>query len=313
MGPSRRNLSLTVALCASLTAHALLLVYLADRYVRLMDGHIGMPAPRWLALAAPEAPPPPEDPLDRAGEADGVGRAILAAPGELPLLAQQATHDQPFLSLDPVGAGQIGDPPSESALPPAVQAPAAPPPQVAPPPTLFAAPADAAPALAGVASSLESLGEPYFSKLSAQSSAEEPAIAAAPPAPAADAPAAAGASADPAPQAESESDPTSMVGSAEFRPGATDVQIGRKVKITRPRLSLAAKADLVTQRTRPLVLKLKLDESGKVTSAEVFRSSGSLAVDQPCQVAAYSWWFEPLKNDEGKSVKDVILFTIRFI
>jgi TonB family protein len=303
MGASRRNLSLTVALCASLTAHALLLVYLADRYVRLMDGHIGMPAPRWLALAEPAAP---EDPLDRAGEAAGTGSAILVAPGELPLLAQQAAHDQPLLSLDPIGAGHIGDLPSESTLPPAAQPPAP------PPPTLFAAPADAAPALAGVASSLESLGGPYLNKHSAPSPVAEAATPAAPP-PAADSPAAAGASADPAPQAESESDPTSTVGSAEFRPGATDVQIGRKVKLTRPRLSLAAKADLVTQRTRSLVLKLKLDETGKVTSAEVFRSSGSLAVDQPCQIAAYSWWFEPLKNPEGKPIKDVILFTIRFI
>ena len=72
-------------------------------------------------------------------------------------------------------------------------------------------------------------------------------------------------------------------------------------------------ADLMTRASPMLVLKIHVDETGKVTSADVFRSSGSADVDQPCKLAAYNWWFEPAKDKAGKPIKDVILFAIRFI
>jgi TonB family protein len=327
MAASRRNLSLTVALCASLTAHALIVLWAARQYVAEIGGHIMLPGFRLTLLGSPLLP---EEPRNRLGDEDGKGTAMLSTPGELPLLAPKASQDQPFLSLDPVGAGEVGVKPTESTAPPddgSGDSPAAPMPAqpIAPPPAVFAAPANADPAPTGVKDPIESLGGPFVRKPRGDVEQETPletssAVAMAailPPAQNADPnplnKSGARSSADPAPLADSESDPTGVIGSATFRPGATDVQIGRKSRLTRPRLSLAAKADLTTERTRSLVLRLKLDETGKVTSAEVYRSSGSIAVDQPCQIAAYSWWFEPLKNSEGTPVKDVILFTIRFI
>jgi TonB family protein len=118
--------------------------------------------------------------------------------------------------------------------------------------------------------------------------------------------------ADPAPQGSTESDPSSTRGFAEFRAGSTSVRLGRKFKLTRPRLSLASINDLMAVATPTVVLKLTIDESGNVISADVYRSSGSTNIDQPCQLAAYNWWFEPTKDKSGRPIKDVILFTIRF-
>jgi TonB family protein len=55
-----------------------------------------------------------------------------------------------------------------------------------------------------------------------------------------------------------------------------------------------------------------MDASGNVTSAKVYRSSGSYLVDQPCVLAAYDWWFEPPLGKDGRPRQDVILFEIRF-
>ena len=34
--------------------------------------------------------------------------------------------------------------------------------------------------------------------------------------------------------------------------------------------------------------------------------------DQPCLVAMYEWWFEPLKDKNGRAIPEVTLFTISF-
>ena len=52
--------------------------------------------------------------------------------------------------------------------------------------------------------------------------------------------------------------------------------------------------------------------SGKVTAVDVFKSSGSNEIDQPCLIAMYDWWFEPLRDKAGRPVPDTILFTINF-
>jgi TonB family protein len=119
-------------------------------------------------------------------------------------------------------------------------------------------------------------------------------------------------SADPAPQAEMDSDPFASIGSASFRPGKVDVKFGRKFKVTRPKLLLAGRDALLALRFPSLVLKISIDEAGDVKAVEVLRSSGSNAIDQPCQLAAYDWWFEPTRNAEGKAVPDVIVFTIQW-
>jgi hypothetical protein len=120
--------------------------------------------------------------------------------------------------------------------------------------------------------------------------------------------------ADPAPQSDSESDPFSKKGAVHFKRGATDVQFGRKHKIIRPRLGLAAQTDLLNLRDPvTLVLALTLDESGKVIKVDVLKTSGSRNLDQACKVAAYQWWLEPTKDKAtGKAIKDVVPFVIGF-
>jgi TonB family protein len=61
-----------------------------------------------------------------------------------------------------------------------------------------------------------------------------------------------------------------------------------------------------------VVLELQLDETGHVVDSIVIKSCGSNSVDQPCRLAAYSWWFEPAKDAAGKPIRDVIKFTIKF-
>ncbi len=117
--------------------------------------------------------------------------------------------------------------------------------------------------------------------------------------------------ADPAPKGESEIDPVSMIGSVEFRRGSTIARLGRKHKLTRPRLTLGSKVDLLTMGGTALVLKIHTDATGNVTSADVARSSGSTDLDQLFKVTAYDWWFEPPMDAAKVAREDTFLFTIR--
>ncbi|HVT90001.1 MAG TPA: TonB family protein [Tepidisphaeraceae bacterium] len=298
----RRDFSLTLALCLSLAIHALLLASTAELYIHSFGTHI--------QLAAPERPLPPLDPLlqprydeddnnpwNRLGDSNSNGNSTGNSPGDQPMVAQKGMQNQPLLSLDPVGAGQIGDAPTESVLPRGAGEPSAPSPQVeasAPVPEIpfglqgtdgeFVSPRPAKPASPAVQPSQGQQVQPGAS-----------------------------ASADPAPQSSTESDPVSTVGGVDFRPGSATVRLGRKYKLTRPHLTLAARADLMTGAQPAVVLKIKIDSTGKVINAEIFRSSGSSSVDQPCKLAAYEWWFEPPKDAAGNPTGDVILFAIRFI
>jgi TonB family protein len=117
--------------------------------------------------------------------------------------------------------------------------------------------------------------------------------------------------ADPAPRGESEIDPISVIGSVDFRRGSTVARLGRAHKLTRPRMTLGGKVDLMTIGSTLLVLKLSTDATGNVSSVDVARSSGSDDVDQLFRVTAYDWWFEPPKTDAGKPRPDTFLFVIR--
>jgi TonB family protein len=80
-----------------------------------------------------------------------------------------------------------------------------------------------------------------------------------------------------------------------------------------PRLGLAAVADLENMDRPFVVLMLKIDTTGNVTDAQIKHSSGSDNVDLPCQRAAYTWWFEPLKDPKtGQIHPEEIEFTIYF-
>ncbi len=116
--------------------------------------------------------------------------------------------------------------------------------------------------------------------------------------------------ADPAPMSESESDPFSKTGGVDFRGGKMDARFGRAFKSVRPRLSFAAELDLMGLKSPRIVLKIAIDDDGKVTKVEVLRSTGSKLVDQPVTVAMYQWWFEPAKDGTGKAISDELVFPI---
>ena len=273
--------------------HALLLRGAADFYTKQI-GRIFLPGiPRQQIIASTLLFPPQEedDPTHRLGDSAGKGESTSSSPGDTPMQATKGPQNQPFLSVDPTSAGQSADAPSDSVLP-AESSPQASPPQPpseTPAPFGVNSPADFSP---------PQISQPQQSSPGQQAAAAPPVVQSA---------------AQPAPQGDSDADPITTVGSVEFRRGSTNVRLGRNHKIIRPRLSLDAQQDLLTLAAPIVVLKLKLDETGHVTSATIFRSSGSTSVDEPVKIAAYKWWFEPAKNSAGKPIKDVILFTVGFI
>ena len=80
-----------------------------------------------------------------------------------------------------------------------------------------------------------------------------------------------------------------------------------------PRLGLAAEADLENMDRPYVVMMLRIDTTGNVTDVRITHSSGSDNVDLPCQRAAYTWWFEPLKDPKtGQIHPEEMEFTIYF-
>src|SRR5262245_25474703 len=118
----KRDVSFTIALCASLVVHAGISLTMSESYVREF-GRIWLPGFGRASLAEVDVPQmamfrPEDDPRFRLGESDATGTAIDSSAGDQPMLAPQGLQDQPFLSRDPIGPGKIGDPPTEStALP----------------------------------------------------------------------------------------------------------------------------------------------------------------------------------------------------
>jgi TonB family protein len=119
-------------------------------------------------------------------------------------------------------------------------------------------------------------------------------------------------SADPAPKSDSEVDPFSSIGSVEFREGNLAVRAGRKIKPRRPKLTLAGNVSVFQMQGARVVLAVSTDASGKVTNAEIVKSSGTVDIDQPTRVAMYDWWFEPKKDASGQPVPDRFMFEIVF-
>ena len=118
---------------------------------------------------------------------------------------------------------------------------------------------------------------------------------------------------DAAPMTDSESDPFSMVGSAEFRPGKVVARFGRKVTTVRPRLSLAGQYDLLSLANPSVLLRVRADETGRVREVKIARSSGSNEVDQPCKLAMYEWWFEPPRDKGGRPLASEMLWTMTWM
>ena len=290
-----RDTSITVALCASLALHVLVLAALCEHYARRV-GSVYMsgfaPPDTTQIFAVPDAPMPQLKPT--LGELSGLGEALDSAAGDEPLRARRALQEQAFLSLDEIGPGErhqvgISIEPQSEAL------------SLRPPPlgltsrnTDFVGPARAAPSLrfkAEVAAADAPAGS--MSPAAATASALAPA--------------------DPAPKADTASDPFTNIGSAEFRAGSTRARVGRPHRLVPPRFTLASRREFVSLAPPvSLVLALTLDETGAVTQARIHRSSGSSAIDQACKLIAYKWWFQPTRDADGRPQPEEFLFTILF-
>jgi|GEM_PF-1519601 hypothetical protein len=120
-------------------------------------------------------------------------------------------------------------------------------------------------------------------------------------------------SGNPIPTADFESYPVSHVAS-RFIGGHIEARLGRKMRARElPRLGPAAIADLEAMDDPYVVLILKIDETGNVTDVKISHSAGSDDIDLPCQRAAYTWWFEPMKDPKTGTIHgEIIEFTIYF-
>ena len=322
------SLLMAAAAAASLLAHALL--FATFSVVRVGGAvppevvEIAIVFEEPAALPQPDNPPPEFE----VGRPEAKGYATHEVAGREEQIAREAPQDQPQLSLDPVGKSKVVEVPSapleqpeQSAAP--AQANAA---SASTPPAARAWPLDRA-TLGPLLDRLTPLvGELIRVATPADSdpivAAQVPRPAVVPPAPAAPVAArlrppspakqATGTGADPAPKSDSEVDAFSVLGSAQFREGRVTVRSGRQVKTRRPKIGLAGQIDLSQRSTSQVLLKVAIDETGKVTNVEVAKSSGSNEIDQPCRVAMYEWWFEPKRTADGRAVPDVFQFGISF-
>jgi TonB family protein len=120
-------------------------------------------------------------------------------------------------------------------------------------------------------------------------------------------------SGDPGHMSDSESDPFSKIGSAQIlHDGKLDVRFGRKIKTVRPHLPVVGQVDSFALANPSVTLRVSIDTTGKVTEVAIHKSSGSNEIDQPCLIAMYDWWFEPLQDAKGNALPDCVLFTISF-
>ena len=308
---TRRDHSLVTALCVSLVAHVALLLVLVGRYVASAarfqpPGVSRVERSSAIYLAQPA---PPADLIF--GDQNGAGEAANTSPGEQPMTGRDAGQVQAFLSRDPVGAGHAGDEPSMSVLPRGEELASAA--AAAAAAARMTAPADEDVGAFGISQRNfpQTIPRTRLDEFARSPAAQGPRVNEldkewAPVSPASDAPAAA----DPAIMSDSESDPFAHGNSVEFRDGRVDVRFGRKVKTVRPRLSLAAKYDLLAMQFPRMVVRVHVDAGGEPRLVEIFKSSGSQSADQEVKVALYQWWFEPPKNLHGVAMADVVEFPI---
>lgn len=317
---------MAAAATASLLAHALL--FATFSVVRVGGAAPAEFAEMTLVFEEPTARPPPDNPpLEfEIGRPDAKGYATHEVAGSEEQIAREAPQDQPQLSLDPVGQSKVVEVPSaplerpeQPSAPLQVNAASA-----ATPPAAPAWPLDPATLgqlldrLAPMVDEWSRLATPTASDVTPTARVPPPPVVPPAPTPPVEAqtqppaPQATGTGADPAPKSDSEVDAFSVLGSAQFREGRVTVRAGRQVKTRRPKIGLAGLIDLSQRSTAQVLLKVAIDETGKVTNVEVAKSSGSNEIDQPCRVAMYEWWFEPKRAADGRAVPDVFQFGISF-
>ena len=307
-----RDLWLTIALSASLLAHGLLALITFEG-ARLQMATIRLPGfPRDTPDVIEVDPP---DTVNLGGAAND-GFSPNASPGKETIRAKDAPSDQALLSRDPQGPGRIGDLPSFSLVPQTDETAAASGssiptavlrrsdpvlPVATDVPRPFGAGPDVAvmlvprlrPAHARSPESQQQTEEQQQQQQQQQPVARSNQRAA-----------------DPAIMSPSESDAFSTLGGIEFRDGRIDSRLGRAFKSVRPQLGLAAQIDLMGLTDPRIVLKLRIDATGKVVAVDVVHSTGSDSIDQPVKLVMYQWWFEPQKGPTGQAMAETIVFPI---
>jgi TonB family protein len=283
-----RDASMTVAMCASLLVHGAIAIGMLRRYAR---DRIYIPA-----AARPELssiiPVAAGDPDTIFGAADGRGNAANAFDDAGLFAGRLGDQEQAFLSRDPVGPGKIGDEPSDNVLPQGDGGDGAKPGrdrkqqdaiaqvlQTQPHTERFGMATDAAQARLPAMMSVRPNSTAANSSDTGTGQGGTPGL----PIPAA----------DPAPPSDSESDAFSKTGSVAVSSGKVEARLGRKVKTVRPRLSIAARYDLMGLNFPRLVLRAHVDPTGRVEKVDVVRSTGSTLVDHEVKLAVYQWWIEP--------------------
>ncbi len=111
----------------------------------------------------------------------------------------------------------------------------------------------------------------------------------------------------PAEQKDRDLDLSSEEIALEVSAGKVVARKGRQVKLARPKSNLATFVDSATI-TFPALIKMKVDvdESGSVRRVTILRSSGSSSIDRAMELAIYESWFEPAKDQSGKTVRDTV-------
>jgi TonB family protein len=289
---NRGDHSFAICFSASLVLHVAL-AFMVVREARSQSLRASFqpprPAPRQPSIYIDDS----LDASEHFGLPDGAGRAANARPGDEPMSARHGEQTQAFLSRDPVGPGNVGDDPTMNVLPRRNQ------------------PSPAVGASIGAAPSLMSMVTPHGTddtallrmKNSPLAKSQAPVQGSA--APSSNAPAA-----DPAIMSDSESDPFSPDMRVALHDGAVEARLGRKVKTVRPKLSLAARVDLMSMDGPRMTVRLMIDPEGAVRKVDIVRSSGSVGTDEAVKVALYEWWVEPKKDELGHAIASVITFPI---
>jgi TonB family protein len=346
-----RDIAASIGVCASVAVHVGIALLVIMIFVRDFDAAgIHLPPLPGNHAARGENPLLVREDDDEFGAAKGRGYAINASPGDEILHARQGHQDQAWLSRDPVGPGKkMPEEPSMSTALPGMNGDgrqkggsgAEAPSSLAPTPTQAAAPfgpsAASAQIVPAVIVRLPPIQKPEVIGIASAAAAPVekpvavavmmPAVAPAPPQRSAAAASAkdgrtgggSGPSgpklepADPAPQSESESDAFARIGSISFSGNKVEARLGREFKSVKPRLNLKAQVDLISLPNPRVLLKLSIDETGKITDVVILRSSGSNEIDLPTRLTMYKWWIEPAKDKNGKPAADVIVLAISYL
>ncbi len=339
----RRDPTLLLCLLAALAVHGAILAA-GNRQFR---ANLGWELATSLAQARPPAviapvPRPPESDQDL-GEAKGTGKSINSLQGDTPMQSAvaDAEQEQAMATRDsgfgkpsrarPLVQALQGSNPTNPAIaqPKDITSPPAPR-SVRPPPPLALVdpkapanlspspnPLDAGPLAAKpMPPAPQTPPQPQAQQKPDQNPAQNPDQTQSPAQPQQQQqnPSAAAPGGKPEPQATFESTPVTTIAS-NYVAGRIIARPGRRF-ITRqlPDLTDAELyIDLPSLPHAVVGLQIKIAETGEVTDVQVVHSCGSAGVDDACQRAAATWWFEPKIDPEtGKAVPDEILFAIRF-